>query len=159
MRLSEWGPKSKIVTGSCDETPAIADESVALVVTSPPFLDVVNYEADNWLRCWFNKIDSREITLWMFKRLDEWCERMTKVFQELYRILKHDGFVAFEVGEVRGGRLKLEDVVIPAAERAGLNPILVLINQQEFTKTSNCWGVNNMSKGTNTNRVVLLQKR
>ena len=159
MRLSEWGPKSKIVTGSFDETPAIADESVALVVTSPPFLDVVNYEADNWLRCWFNKIDSREITLWMFKRLDEWCERMTKVFQELYRILKHDGFVAFEVGEVRGGRLKLEDVVIPAAERAGLNPILVLINQQEFTKTSNCWGVSNMSKGTNTNRVVLLQKR
>ena len=159
MRLSEWGPKSKIVTGSFDETPAIADESVALVVTSPPFLDVVNYEADNWLRCWFNKIDSREITLWMFKRLDEWCERMTKVFQELYRILKRDGFVAFEVGEVRGGRLKLEDVVIPAAERAGLNPILVLINQQEFTKTSNCWGVNNMSKGTNTNRVVLLQKR
>jgi hypothetical protein len=63
------------------------------------------------------------------------------------------------VGEVRGGKLKLEDAVVSAAERAGLTPVLVLINQQEFTKTSNCWGVSNMSKGTNTNRVVLLQKR
>jgi hypothetical protein len=158
-RLSDLGPRSTVITGSCDETPAIADESVALVVTSPPFLDVVNYEADNWLRCWFNHIDPTTIKLWMFKRLDDWYERMTKVFQELCRILKKNGFVAFEVGEVRGGKLKLEDVVVPAAERAGLNPVIVLINQQEFTKTSNCWGISNMSKGTNTNRVVLLQKR
>lgn len=43
MTLSERGLKSKIVTGSCDDTPGIADESVAPVVTSPPFLDVVNY--------------------------------------------------------------------------------------------------------------------
>jgi hypothetical protein len=158
-RLFEWGPKSIVITGSSDEAHGIADGSVGLVVTSPPFLEVVNYESDNWLRCWFNEIDPKEIKLWMFRRLDDWYERIANVFQELFRILKYGGFVAFEVGEVRGGRLKLEDVVIPAAERAGLNPILVLINQQEFTKTSNCWGVNNMTKGTNTNRVVLLQKR
>jgi hypothetical protein len=33
-----------------------------------------------------------------------------------------------------------------------------LINSQQFTKTANCWGVTNNSKGTNTNRIVLLQK-
>ena len=129
-----------VITGSCDETPVIADESVALAVTSPPFLNVVNYEADNWLRCWFNDIDPSKIKLWMFRRLEDWSERMTKLFQELRRILRQNGFIAFEVGEVRGGKLKLEDVVIPAAEHAGLNPVLVLINQQDFTKTSNCWG-------------------
>lgn len=156
--LSTWGPKSILVTGSCDETPAIADGSVTLVVTSPPFLDVVDYETDNWLRCWFNHLDPKSIKLWMFKRIEEWSQRMTIVFGELNRILKRDGFVAFEVGEVRNGKLKLEDFVVPAAEQAGLKPILVLVNQQEFTKTSNCWGVSNMRKGTNTNRVVLLQK-
>jgi hypothetical protein len=31
----------------------------------------------------------------------------------------------------------------------------VLVNDQRFTKTANCWGVSNGSKGTNTNRVVL----
>ena len=157
--LSTWGPKSIVMTGSCDETPTIPDESVTLVVTSPPFLDVVDYETDNWLRCWFNDIDPKSIELWMFKRVDEWSQRMTIVFRELHRILKRNGFVAFEVGEVRNGKLKLEDFVIPAAEQAGLKPLLVLVNQQEFTKTSNCWGVSNMSKGTNTNRVALLQKQ
>ena len=55
--LSALGSRAMVLTGSCDKTPAIADESVALVVTSPPFLDVVDYKADNWLRCWFNDID------------------------------------------------------------------------------------------------------
>ena len=36
--------------------------------------------------------------------------------------------------------------------------ILVLINDQKFTKTANCWGVDNMAKGTNTNRIVLFRK-
>ena len=159
-QLSTFNPQLStiLMTGSCDETPAIPDESVTLVVTSPPFLDVVDYETDNWLRCWFNHLDPKSIELWMFKRIEEWSQRMTIVFGELNRILKRGGFVAFEVGEVRNGKLKLEDFVVPAAEQAGLKPVLVLVNQQEFTKTSNCWGVSNMSKGTNTNRVVLLQK-
>ena len=156
--LSALGSRAIVLTGSCDKTPAIADESVALVVTSPPFLDVVDYKADNWLRCWFNDIDPESIDLWMFKRLDEWSQHVTAVFHELNRVLKAGGYVAFEVGEVRKGRLRLEDFVIPAAKQAGLTPTLVLVNWQMFTKTSNCWGVGNMSKGTNTNRVVLLRK-
>ena len=45
-----------------------------------------------------------------------------------------------------------------AVDEAGLEPVLVLINDQKFTKTANCWGVNNNAKGTNTNRVVLFVK-
>jgi len=41
---------------------------------------------------------------------------------------------------------------------AGLEPLLILINDQKFTKTANCWGVNNNNKGTNTNRIVLFRK-
>ncbi|MGH9370212.1 MAG: hypothetical protein ACRD15_01630 [Vicinamibacterales bacterium] len=40
-----------------------------------------------------------------------------------------------------------------------VEPVLVLVNAQEFTKTANCWGVTNNSKGTNTNRVVVFRKR
>jgi hypothetical protein len=63
--------------------------------------------------------------------------------------------VAFEVGEVRGGRVKLEETALACGVEAGLVPVLVLVNDQRFTKTANCWGVSNGSKGTNTNRVVL----
>jgi hypothetical protein len=78
---------------------------------------------------------------------------------ELARVLKPNGHVAFEVGEVRGGALRLEEIVIPAGMAAGLEPVLVMVNAQQFTKTANCWGVTNNTKGTNTNRIVLFRKR
>ncbi len=83
---------------------------------------------------------------------------MKKVFCELHRVLRSGGHVAFEVGEVRGGKLKLEEAVIPVGIEAGLMPLLVVINDQKFTKTANCWGVDNNSKGTNTNRIVIFRK-
>ena len=114
--------------------------TVSLVVTSPPFLDVVDYQKDNWLRCWFNGIDASKVSIWQLRDKDEWTTAMTRVFRELRRVLVPGGHVAFEVGEVRGGKLLLETLVAPAAAKAGLKPKLVLINDQEFTKTANCWG-------------------
>jgi hypothetical protein len=131
---------------------------VDLVVTSPPFLTVVDYERDNWLRCWFCGIDPAAVHLTILRRLDHWQAAMTRVFRELHRVLKPDASVAFEVGEVRKGSIRLEEAVIPSAVAAGLEPVFVLINAQEFTKTANVWGVANNRVGTNTNRVVVLRK-
>jgi hypothetical protein len=33
-----------------------------------------------------------------------------------------------------------------------------MVNAQQFTKTANCWGVSNGSKGTNTNRIALFRR-
>ena len=157
-RLRETSKNVLLITGSSDNTPGIVSDSVSLVVTSPPFLDVVDYQADNWLRCWFNGIDPRTVDIWHFKKPLEWQAAMTSVFVELRRVLKPGGCVAFEVGEVRSGKILLESLVVPAAAEAGLEPLMVLVNDQVFTKTSNCWGVDNLKKGTNTNRIVLLRK-
>ncbi|MDE2890661.1 MAG: DNA methyltransferase [Gemmatimonadota bacterium] len=156
-RLRETSGNALFITGSSDNTPGIESDSVNLVVTSPPFLDVVDYQTDNWLRCWFNGIAAESVQVWHFTRPQEWQAAMTSVFLELRRVLKRDGFVAFEVGEVRGGKILLESLVVPAAAQAGLEPLMVLVNDQVFTKTSNCWGVDNLKKGTNTNRIVLLR--
>ena len=51
-----------------------------------------------------------------------------------------------------------EKLVWDAAEGLPFDRLFVMINQQEFTKTANCWGVENNSKGTNTNRVVVLRR-
>lgn len=150
--------KSQILTGSCDSTPQIKDNSIQLVVTSPPFLDIVDYQTDNWLRCWFNGIEVTKVEIWQLRKPEDWQNRMQKVFQELHRVLAPGGFIAFEVGEIKGGKLPLETLVVPAAKEANLTPLLILINDQKFTKTSNCWGVDNLQKGTNTNRIILLRK-
>lgn len=151
-------PDAQLLTALSSHTPAIPAGSVSLVVTSPPFLDVVDYAGDNWLRCWFCGIDPADVRLTVVRRLEEWKIAMTQVFVELERVLRPSGHVAFEVGEVRRGKLKLEESVILCGQAAGLSPRLVLINDQTFTKTANCWGVQNGRNGTNTNRIVLFRK-
>ena len=149
----------RLLTGPAARTPGIASASIDLVVTSPPFLDVVNYAGDNWLRCWFCGIDPDTVPITMARRVDDWRTAMRDVVIELARVLRPGGHVAFEVGEVRAGTVRLEEHVIPCGVAAGLDPLLVLINAQRFTKTAACWGVDNNAKGTNTNRIVLFRRR
>ena len=135
----------------------IPDDSASLVVTSPPFLDVVDYQGDNWLRCWFIGVDSKNINISQHRKITEWEKTMTDVLFDLKRIVIPGGYIAFEVGEVRGGEILLEENVLRCGVKAGLEPIIIMINQQEFTKTANAWGVVNAKKGTNTHRIVLFK--
>jgi hypothetical protein len=156
--LASVAAKSLLLTTPASATPKIRSNSVSLVVTSPPFLDVVQYADDNWLRCWFLGIDPKSVKLTVPKKIEAWGKVMSEVLRELHRVLKPGGHVTFEVGEVHAGKTKLEEHVLPCGLAAGLEPVLVLINDQKFTKTANCWGVDNMAKGTNTNRIVLFRK-
>lgn len=157
-RLAEIACQAILQTADCENTLQLKENSITLVVTSPPFLDVVDYAADNWLRCWFIGVDAATVPLSILGELEAWAGKMRRVFRELRRILVPGGRIAFEVGEVRGGKILLEEAVIRVAVLAGLEPVLVLINSQQFTKTANTWGVSNNQKGTNTNRIVLLRK-
>ncbi len=150
---------ARFINAPANDTRELPPESVALAVTSPPFLDVVQYADDNWLRCWFLGIDPKSVAITAPKKIEAWAVVMTNVFRELHRVLKIGGHIAFEVGEVHGGKTKLEETVLPCGVAAGFDPLLVLINDQKFTKTANCWGVDNMSKGTNTNRIVVFLKK
>ena len=151
--------RSSLYTGTAWESPSIPDASVNLVVTSPPFLDIVQYAADNWLRCWFAGIDPNDIAIAMHRTEESWTEMVRRVLQEQARIVIPGGYIAFEVGEVRNGSVLLEKLVWRAAERLPFHRLGVMVNDQEFTKTANCWGVSNRSKGTNTNRIVILRRQ
>ena len=157
-RLASVVGKTLLINRLSSQTPEIPSNSVSLVVTSPPFLDVVDYAGDNWLRCWFLGIDPKSVQLTVPRKLEDWQTAMTGVFAELHRVLKPGGHIAFEVGEVKSGSIRLEEAVIPCGVSVGLAPRLALINDQVFTKTANCWGVDNNAKGTNTNRIVVFRK-
>ena len=148
------------LTEDSRNTPAIPDESIHLTVTSPPFLDTVQYAKDNWLRCWFNGIDGAAIErdLTVTRSLDSWCNAMKATFHELFRVTVPGGHIAFEVGEVRRGRIRLDEQVLPVGLAAGFTPLGILVNLQQFTKTSHIWGIGNNDSGTNTNRIVIFRK-
>jgi hypothetical protein len=146
------------MTGPAWRTPGLRDASVALIVTSPPFLDVVDYKGDNWLRCWFAGIDPDSVAVDQHKTLPEWERFVRRCCAEFARVVRPGGHVAFEVGEVRGGKVLLERSAVAAAHGLPLTLLGVMVNDQAFTKTANCWGVSNNRRGTNTNRIVVFRR-
>lgn len=159
-QLRAAGKRARFLTGDARRTPQIKSGSVALTVTSPPFLDVVDYAGDNWLRGWFNGLPVATIARGITtpRSVAEWSGVMGAVLAELFRITRPGGVVAFEVGEIQKGAIKLDEVVLPLGLAAGFAAEAVLINTQQFTKTAHIWGVANNTAGTNSNRIVVFRK-
>ncbi|MDI6804853.1 MAG: DNA methyltransferase [Bacteroidota bacterium] len=159
-QLKIVGEKALFLTTDADQLIEIKLETVQLTVTSPPFLDIVQYADDNWLRCWFNDINANDVSknITMSKTIDQWVDKMKGVFQKLYRITKKNGYVAFEVGEIRKGKIRLDEYVVDIGYSVGFDCEGIMINEQTFTKTSNIWGVSNNKFGTNSNRIVIFRK-
>lgn len=153
------GPAAALAVADAAKLAHLRDASVDLVVTSPPFLDVVDYRGDNWLRNWFAGVDAEAIPLSQLRGLDAWTRMTRAVFEELARVVRPGGHVAYEVGEVRRGAVLLERLVWEAMAGLPFERLCVMVNRQRFTKTSNCWGVANNSKGVNSNRIVLARRR
>ncbi len=161
-KINETGSKSELIVEDSRFASKYIEEGVVdLTVTSPPFLNIVQYAKDNWLRCWFNNIDIRDIekTIFVTANLSKWRDFVRTVLKQLFIITRQGGHVAFEVGEVRNGTINLDEYVALDGISCGFEVVGILINKQDFTKTSNIWGVDNLQKGTNTNRVVLFKKR
>jgi hypothetical protein len=151
-------PYSCLTTGPAERNAQLRAASVQLVITSPPFLDIVQYADDNWLRNWFSGIDTQSLAIAHHRHASDWQHMVAATLQELTRVVAVGGHIAFEVGEVRHGQVLLEQQVWAAAEGLPLERIAVMINQQTFSKTANCWGVDNNTQGTNSNRIVILRR-
>lgn len=141
--------------------------SVDLIVTSPPFLDKVNYKDDNWMRAWFLDVEEQVAasSVTMTPNLSEWLEFMRDSIREFGRVLKRGGRAVIEVGEVvhAGQDTLLEEEMLSFLPMRVLGGTLraeqIFVNAQSFTKLSNCWDVQNNRRGTNTNRCLVLEKR
>ena len=151
-------PSAVLCTGDAAHAPGIADATARLVATSPPFLDIVQYAADNWLRNWFAGIDTDAVKISAHRGEAAWTNMVRACFVDFARIVAPGGHVAFEVGEVRGGEVLLERAVWRAVEGLPFTRLFVVVNAQSFTKTSHCWGVANNARGVNSNRIVLLRR-
>ena len=96
----------ELYNDSSERTPDIADDSIDLTITSPPFLDVVDYSQDNWLRCWFIGLDSARLELTRLRRLEDWTDFIEAVLVEIGRVTKPGGCTCLRGwrGEVRPSR-------------------------------------------------------
>lgn len=165
--INKFGAGSKVFIDDASSLREVANNSIDLIITSPPFLNKADYLQDNWLELWFCGIDPEPFRskLVMTSRLDSWIEFIKSSMRQMHRVLKPGAFAAIEVGEVMDGKtlLYLDETLVDIAEQLHheglrLTPEHMYIHQQDFTKLANCFKVDNNSKGTNTNRITVFRK-
>ncbi len=95
------------------ENEKINDNSIKLVITSPPYLNIINYTKSNWLKLWLLGYDrselKNEIKLADNLKLDSYKEFIKSYLNSIYKKIKKNGYVCLVVGDVFGKPL-IEDV-------------------------------------------------
>ncbi|MEM7183040.1 MAG: DNA methyltransferase [Spirochaetota bacterium] len=158
----EFSRNNQYCNGSSTDMETVETSVADLAITSPPFLDKVDYAKDNWMKAWFLNVKEKQLKpISIFNNVPSWSDFIGDTLNESSRILKPGALFVMEVGEVKVGRsiINLDEVVIEAAEKTPFRWVKTYINAQKFTKLSNCFGVENNQKGTNTNRCVILQNK
>jgi hypothetical protein len=96
-------------------------QPIGLVITSPPYLDVTNFEEDQWLRLWFlggpphptyrkvSKDDRHE-------NPDTYWRLISDMWRVLGRVVKHDGHVVIRMG----GRKLTPNQIVAGLEATSL---------------------------------------
>ena len=134
---------------------------VKLIFSSPPYLNIVNYAKQNWIRLWFLQQDILDV----HENLDDdhnmipWLNFMKEVLLDSKKLLTDDGIIAMVIGDVRRSK---NNIVSPAREL-----IRMLSQENHFEwigclsdninpehKVTKIWG-DNKGNATNTERIVL----
>lgn len=144
------GPGLQGRVWTCDASQTGLQEcSVDLIITSPPFLGVIDYAQDNWLRNWFFDVvavipDLSDTLVWSLK--------MRQVLREMFRVLKPSKHLCFEVGDIK--KVNLESIIIPLGKTIGFEFVSLEIDDTPFNRTADIWSTG----GTKTNRVCIFRK-
>lgn len=144
-------------------------ESIDLIVTSPPYLQVVNYGTANWIRLWLLGLDevgrdqgagrkSLNAQLDHGHTYGAYSEFLLRTLQGVRRVLKRDGVAVFVIGDVADpGKDPVplaEKIWADVGDRTGLK-LLETINDDLAvgSKVSRIWGE---TKGQATSRDCVL---
>lgn len=78
------------------------DQRPDLIFTSPPYLKLVNYGDQNWIRLWFLKENPDDVDddLFATQSQEKYLRFMKDFLQEAYDTLKEDGVAVLVVGDV-----------------------------------------------------------
>lgn len=139
---------------------------VKLVLTSPPYLDVVNYAKLNWIRAWLLKdVTDSEVVSTLDDKLNlrDWLEFQERVVGALESYLAPDGTIVMVVGDVaRAERtyISLARVFIQRMVHSGAFSYIGCFqdNVGVDTKTTRIWK-ETKGKATEVDRVIVLSKQ
>ena len=132
-----------------------------LVLTSPPYLEVIRYGKYNWVRLWFLKRGAPEVDaqLMASASLPRYLTFMEQVLARLKCTVAEDGYACLVIGDVRRGEQNLNlarEVWRHVAEPAGWHRHAIVADRVPSAhKVSRIWK-NNRGRATRTDRVLVL---
>ncbi|MEZ5198671.1 MAG: DNA methyltransferase [Bacteroidales bacterium] len=137
-------------------------KKVNLILTSPPYLGIVNYAKQNWIRSWFLNQNPIEISNELDDdlNLDEWIDFSKQVILELKDFLTKDGVAVFVIGDVAKSKTSVIPLAREFARMVRENHIfknIWCVNDaiSETDKTTRIWA-DTKGKATATDRIVFL---
>lgn len=144
----------------------IKNESVDLIITSPPYTRVIRYGEFNWIRLWFFGTTGKEVDKKLFftESIDKYCAFMTNALKEMKRVLKPEAKAVLVIGDVKN---RTTDEIFNLAEIIYgrcvkplgfklVEPIKADIISED-TKVSKIWG-EKKGKATKIDRILILKK-
>ncbi len=137
-------------------------KKVDLLLTSPPYLGIVNYARQNWIRSWFLNADPIEVSSKLDDDLNlfEWVKFSKDTLIEFKKFLKPTGVAVLVIGDVA----KSKNSMIPLAREFAMmvkennlfkNVWIFSDYIQSIDKTTRIWG-DTKGKATATDRIVIL---
>lgn len=161
FRFSKTPPKEQGLVALCDarragEVFTRYHNQVALIVTSPPYLDTTDYGEDQWLRIWF--LGGRDKPHLRINKDDRHtsAEKYWNFLQETWNgiepLLRENATIVIRIGGARMDKADLLDGLLAGLERAmGMRPVrpLHLGKSSEIAKRQ----TNSFRPGTSSERL------
>jgi len=113
---AQYPPGNTQVKQADAKSLSFADDAADFVLTSPPYMHMLDYSWNNWLRLWWLGEDrsAEQDSLNQTSKVESFRSFMTDVVAELDRVLKPDARAVIVIGDVRKHRQGGAKVVYPA---------------------------------------------
>jgi hypothetical protein len=153
-------------------------KSVKLIVTSPPYLNVVRYGKFNWIRLWMlgqsvSDVDQRSLIVEKTDRrlglsdkhrIGAYTRFLAGALTELATVLRDDGRCVVTIGDVKnkehGEHELATEVWASLARELPLELDAVIVDDvNELGKVSKIWGDEKRGNATKVDRVLVLRKK
>ncbi|MCS7132768.1 MAG: DNA methyltransferase [Aigarchaeota archaeon] len=161
--LSEGIPPVKGVAFNNDaKTLPLDDESVDMILTSPPYLNVLTTAWDNWLRLWFLGYDYRDIErkLTQTSSPSLYIRHMRGFLEEFHRVLKPNKACTLVLGDIKvrnDNEVSLVDLVSKAGEDVGFN-VKMIIDDDIRVENKYLAQHKHYNKGLSREKIIVFEK-
>jgi len=146
------------------DDPDFRRRNVKLIITSPPYLKVVNYGKFNWIRLWLldeptERVD-KQLRLDDQHTLSRYLEFMSTVLQQCEQVIRPDGVCVFVIGDVQEpGKppIYLAELVWDyVKDRTGLNLLTIFEDSLPIDdKVTRIWG-STQGRATKLDRFLIM---